>query len=164
MCLRCEPETVMGWTSGQSYSQDLRDRIIATVDSGLGVYEAAPLFQVSVSYIYKALARRRTTGETAARQQRCTVPRRLAAYEDALRARVAYYPDATIAELQGWLLAECGVSASYGSVWNALDRLNLTYKKTGSRGGARSTGCRRGSLCLARAAAPLEPETAGVPR
>ena len=52
----------MGWTSGQSYSQDLRDRIIATVDSGLGVYEAASLFQVSVSYIYKALARRRTTG------------------------------------------------------------------------------------------------------
>jgi transposase len=153
----------MGWTSGQSYSQDLRDRVIARVDSGLGVYEAASLFQVSVSYIYKALARRRTTGETAARQQRCTVPRRLAAHEDALRARVASNPDATIAELQAWL-AECGVSASYGSVWNALDRLNLTYKKTGSRGGARSVGCRRGSLCLARAAAPLEPETAGVPR
>jgi transposase len=153
----------MGWTSGQSYSQDLRDRVIARVDSGLGVYEAASLFQVSVSYIYKALARRRTTGETAARQQRCTVPRRLAAHEDALRARVASNPDATIAELQAWL-AERGVSASYGSVWNALDRLNLTYKKTGSRGGARSAGCRRGSLCLARAAAPLEPETAGVPR
>jgi transposase len=153
----------MGWTSGQSYSQDLRDRVIARVDSGLGVYEAASLFQVSVSYIYKALARRRTTGETAARQQRCTVPRRLAAHEDALRARVASNPDATIAELQAWL-AERGVSASYGSVWNALDRLTLTYKKTGSRGGARSAGCRRGSLCLARAAAPLEPETAGVPR
>jgi transposase len=153
----------MGWTSGQSYSQDLRDRVIARVDSGLGVYEAASLFQVSVSYIYKALARRRTTGETAARQQRCTVPRRLAAHEDALRARAASNPDATIADLQAWL-AERGVSASYGSVWNALDRLNLTYKKTGSRGGARSAGCRRGSLCLARAAAPLEPETAGVPR
>jgi transposase len=152
----------MGWTSGRSYSQDLRDRVIATVDGGMAVYEAASLFQVSVSYIYKALARRRLTGETAARQQRCTVGRRLAAYEEALRARVASRSDATIVELQAWLLAECGVSASYGSVWNTLDRLGLTYKKTGSRGGAGSAGYRSSSRCLARAAAPLEPATAGV--
>jgi transposase len=61
------------------------------------------------------------------------VPRRLAAYEDALRARVACYPDATIAELQGWLLAERGVSASYSSVWDALNHLNLTYKNRFAR-------------------------------
>jgi hypothetical protein len=31
------------------------------VDGGLGVYSAAPMFRVSVSYIYKALGRRRAT-------------------------------------------------------------------------------------------------------
>ena len=42
---------------GKPYSQDLRERVIAAVDTGTGAYVAAPLFQVSVSYIYKALIR-----------------------------------------------------------------------------------------------------------
>src|SRR5215207_5005709 len=58
--------TAMGWVSGQAYSDDLRARVLAAVDRGGRVYEVAPLFEVSVSYIYKALARRRLCGiETA---------------------------------------------------------------------------------------------------
>ena len=56
----------MSWRSGQSYSQDLRDRILAAVDGGTAVRRVATLFGVSTAYIYKALIRRRTTG--AARQ------------------------------------------------------------------------------------------------
>ena len=48
---------------GVACSQDLRDRVMATVDGGLGVYSAALMFRVSVSYIYKALGRRRATGD-----------------------------------------------------------------------------------------------------
>ena len=47
---------------GKPYSQDLRTRVIAAVDAGAGAYAVAPVFRVSVSYIYKALIRRRTTG------------------------------------------------------------------------------------------------------
>ena len=47
---------------GRPYSQDLRERVIASVDLGGRVYAIAPVFQVSVSYIYKALGRRRATG------------------------------------------------------------------------------------------------------
>ena len=47
---------------GKPYSQDFRERVIAAVDTGTGAYVAALLFQVSVSYIYKALIRRRKTG------------------------------------------------------------------------------------------------------
>src|SRR5271157_1396131 len=53
---------------GKPYSQDLRERVIAAVDTGIGAYVAAPLFRVSVSYIYKALIRRRITGEVTARR------------------------------------------------------------------------------------------------
>ena len=53
---------------GVAYSQDLRDRVMAAVDGGLSVYSAAPLFRVSVSHIYKALGRRRATGEVTAHQ------------------------------------------------------------------------------------------------
>jgi hypothetical protein len=51
---RIDTEAVMG----KPYSQDLRERVIAAVDTGTGAYVAALLFQVSVSYIYKALGGR----------------------------------------------------------------------------------------------------------
>ncbi len=49
----------MSWRRGQSYSEHLRDRVLAAVDGGLGANPAAKVFQVSVSWIYKARARRR---------------------------------------------------------------------------------------------------------
>ena len=52
----------MGWRSGQSYSQDLRDRVIGAVDGGAPVRQVAGTFGVSIAYIYKALIRRRLTG------------------------------------------------------------------------------------------------------
>ena len=60
----------MAWKSGQSYSTDLRSRVLAAIDGGGSATATAQLFQVSVSYIYKALARREATGETEARPQR----------------------------------------------------------------------------------------------
>jgi transposase len=41
---------------GRAYSQDLRERVMAAVESGTGAYVVASVFPVSVSYIYKALA------------------------------------------------------------------------------------------------------------
>lgn len=119
----------MSWRRGQPYSQDLRDRVMAAVDGGMGVYEVSPLFKVSVSYIYKAQARRRRTGETTARPQRCQLGRKLAAYHDAIRAEVSARPDMTIDELRAWLLEAHCVSASQGGMWNTLERLGLTLKK-----------------------------------
>ena len=102
---------------------------MAAVDGGMRVYEAAPLFKVSVSYIYKAQARFRRTGETTARAQRCHLGWKLAAYHDAIQAEIAAQVDLTIDELRAWLLETHGVSASQGGMWNTLDRLDLTLKK-----------------------------------
>jgi hypothetical protein len=49
----------MSWRRGQAYAQHLRDRLLAATDRGMRAYEAASLFQVSASWIYRALARRR---------------------------------------------------------------------------------------------------------
>jgi transposase len=108
---------------GKAYSQDLRERVIAAVDSGTGAYVAAPLFRVSVSYIYKALIRRRTTGEVTARRSGGGPKPKLAPHDDALRARVAAYPDATLEELQAWqpsarsrsASAACGTGSSFSN-------------------------------------------------
>lgn len=117
---------------GKPYSQDLRERVIAAVDGGTGAYTAAPLFRVSVSYIYKALGRRRTTGETTARTGKAGRKAKLAAHDEALSAQVATCPDATLEELQAWLAVERKVEVSIGCLWNRLRRLKLPLKKSRS--------------------------------
>ena len=74
----------MGWRSGQPYSADLRERVLAAVDENPKVRQVATLFRVSVSYIYKAVGRRRSTGETEVRANRGRPGRKLALHEDAL--------------------------------------------------------------------------------
>jgi transposase len=126
----------MAWKSGQSYSSDLRSRVLAAVDGGSPARAVARLFQVSVSYIYKTLARREATGETEARPQRNHQALKLAAYHEVIAAEVARRPDVTLEELRSWLLANHGVSASLGLMHKTLARLGLTLKK--NRGGRRS--------------------------
>jgi transposase len=126
----------MAWKPGQSYSTDLRSRVLAAIDGGGSAKAVAALFQVSVSYIYKALARRETTGETEARPQRNQQELKLAAHHAAIAAAVAARPDVTLEELRAWLLANHQVTASLGLMHKTLARLGLTRKK--SRGGPKS--------------------------
>jgi transposase len=88
----------MAWKSGQSYSSDLRGRVLAAIDGGRQAKSVARQFQVSVSYIYKALGRRRASGETEARPQRNRQALKLAAYHAAIAAEVARRPDVTLAD------------------------------------------------------------------
>jgi transposase len=117
---------------GKPYSQDLRERVIATVDSGTRVCAAARLFLVSVSYVSKVVDRQRTTGETTARLGRAGRKPKLAPHDDAIRARVAAHPDATLEELQAWLADACKIKVSIGCLWNRLKFLKLPLKKSRS--------------------------------
>ena len=119
----------MVWKSGQSYSTDLRSRVLAAIDSGSSAKIVARQFQVSVSYVYKALGRRAATGETEARPQRNRQTLKLASLHAAIAAEVARRPDVTLEELRAWLLATHQVVASVGLMHNTLARLGLTHKK-----------------------------------
>ena len=119
----------MAWWSGQSYSADLRERVLAAVDGGLPATAVAERFGVSVSFIYKALKRRRLTGETTARAQRNRQALKLAAPHAAIQAKVGRRPDVTLDALRAWLLKTPGVEASLGLMHNTLVRLGLTLKK-----------------------------------
>ena len=122
----------MAWRRGLAYSQDLRERVLAAVDGGRAVREVAPLFRVSISYIYKALERRAATGEAAPRRGGGSRPPKLAGHEAALLAHVRSKPDATLAEMRCWLLETRGVSLSNACLWNGLERLGWTLKKSHS--------------------------------
>lgn len=134
---------MMGWRSGQSYSQDLRDRVLAAVDGGMSVRRAAATFRVSPAYIYKALMRRRLTGDSGPNPNRGHAPRKLTvAHEVALAEHIRSRPGITLVMVQGWLEAEHGVSLSTGAAWNAVRRLGLSFKKSvaGRRAGPAGRG------------------------
>ena len=147
----------MAWRRGQAYGQDLRERVLGAWE--LSLRAAAARFAVSPSYVSKARARLRETGEATPGPQFNHVPPRLAPLEGALRARVAAGADATLAELRAWALAEHGVRVSQPVMWKALTRLGLTLAKTAARrrAGPRRRG--RSAACLGRGSAE-----AGVPR
>ena len=120
----------MQWRRGKAYSQDLRERVFVLHDAGDAVGEIADALCVSTSSVSKAVSRRRDTGETSTRPQRCHVPPKLLGLYDAIRAEVTSRPDATLAELRRWLDAAHGVSASDGLMHGTLVKLGLTHKKT----------------------------------
>ena len=140
----------MAWRRGQTYSQDLRDRVLAAVDGGVAARQVARTFQVSVSYIYKALIRRRLTGDSRPNPQRGHRARKLSpAQEAALAARIEVDPEITLARLRDWLLAEHGVRLSNGAMWAAVKRLDLSFKKKPARRRTGSSGRRRAATDLA---------------
>ena len=139
----------MVWKRGRAYAQALRERVFGAFDAGLPVGQIAAMLLVSVSYVSKALSRRRDTGETMARPQRCHVPRKLAGLLAALQEHVAARPDATIAELRTWLLETHKVSASKTLIWETLAHLELTRKKDLACRGAEPPGRCQGPCRMA---------------
>jgi transposase len=119
----------LAWKSGKPYAQDLRDRVFMAADEAIPVGRIAERLSVSISYVSKVLSRRRLTGERAARPQCCHVPPKLAEYRTAIQEQVKSRPDATLAELQAWLLETHKVSASIKLMWETLAQLRLTLKK-----------------------------------
>ena len=111
------------------YSKDLRTRVLADRDAGMASRDVAAKFRVSLSWVNRLVQRRRESGEIEPRPQTVFKRHAFAGREDQLRALVAAQPDRTLAELREALRS----SASLSSVWRALERLELTVKKNGTR-------------------------------
>ena len=159
-----KPEPTKGWTRGRAHHQDLRERLFQVADAGASVTGVATVLQVSISHVSKVLGRRRRTGETTARPQRGHVPAKLAAYHDAIRARISAVPDATLTELRVWLKETHQVVASTTLIWEALRELKLTLKKDRACCGADPARCCSGTNRMARGASDIEPSKVGIPR
>ncbi len=114
----------------ETYSMDLRERVVRAYDEELGTQqEIARLFKVSVPWIKKLLRQRRQTGSVAPRPHGGGwTPKFSGRVLDQLRARVDQNPDATLEEL----LAQSGVDASIMAVHRALERLGCRRKKSRS--------------------------------
>ena len=119
------------------YSQDLRDRVAASVSSGRSCRATARLFGVSVATVVRWSQRFRATGSAAARPMGGRRRLLLLPQRDWLLARIAAAPDLTLRAVQAEL-AERGVKVGYGTVWSFLASEGLTFKKNPARRRAKS--------------------------
>lgn len=109
----------------QAYSMDLRVRVMADVDQGLGTKATAEKYRVSPDWVRKLKRFRRLTGSFAARRQRVSHATKLDDELPRLEQLLRERPDATLRELREAL----GVPVALGTIWRALRRMRITFKK-----------------------------------
>lgn len=110
----------------RAYSCDLRVRVLADFDGGLGNEAVARKYRVSSRWVYKLRRQREQTGEIAPLRGRTGPERVLSGQEDRLVELVRSRPDATLRELRDAL----GLSVSVVTIWRSLKRLGFTLKKS----------------------------------
>jgi transposase len=110
-----------------AYSQDLRERILATVELGDGsLRQITQRFLVSVSFVSRLLRHYRTTGSLDPKPHGGGRPPALGpAQLKRLRTLIKRKPDATLEELRQGLGVDCSTMA----IVRALKRLKITRKK-----------------------------------
>ena len=142
----------------RAYSADLRERVVADGETGLGRTAAARRYRVGARTVYRWLAEARTAGRRCAKPHAGGPRPRVAGTEEVLHA-LATAPttrDATLAEQAAAYQAHTGRQLRPASLCRAFRRLGLTRKKDSARrragpggdpgraGGVRRTGARPG--------------------
>jgi len=113
-----------------AYSMDLRTRVLNDADAGLTSKELADRYHVSRAWVDALKQRRRETGAFAPLKPTKFRGRVLAESDVArLSALVAARPDATLEEIRMALRTAAGLT----TIWRALNQLDLTFKKNGTR-------------------------------
>lgn len=113
---------------GRPYSEDLRSRIVAVVESGVSRNAAARQFAVSVSCVVKLVQRFRRTGSVSP-GPRGKKPYSLEGHEALVRELVAARPDLTLDELHQ-AIGDHGLQVGRSSVNRFLRVCGLTLKKS----------------------------------
>jgi transposase len=111
-------------------SMDLRIRIFEARQSGETTAEVAERFSVSPAFVRRLLQRHRETGSLATSSARRGPVPRLADQFDRIREYQAQHADLTPAEIRDRLR----LKVSPLTVWRALRRLGLTFKKVDPSG------------------------------
>ena len=128
------------------YSVDLRQRVLADCDAGIGTNAVAQKYSVSPSWVRKLKQQRRETGSIVPRVVTPGPKPALTAHHDQLRLLVRQNPGRTAAEYRKRL----GVSVAVVTVWRALRRLDFTHKKSPAGGRAGPAPSRRPAAGVAR--------------
>jgi transposase len=110
----------------QSYSQDLRERVLRALDRGARPTEIARRFEVSRFWVYRVRDRQQETGLSSSFQIGGHRRSRLAERERVLRDWIAAGPDLTLTGLQQGL-AQHAVVTKIATLWHRLNKWKLTF-------------------------------------
>ncbi len=114
----------------KTYSQDLREKLLAAVDRGMPRKEAVSAFGVSSATLKRWLRRRRETGSVVPKRRRGMRPRIGDTDERrALWRQLEAHPEATLEEHRDLWERERGVCVSVATMSRAIRRLGWTYKQ-----------------------------------
>ena len=120
----------------KAYSDDLRAKLLQAYASGdCGLRTLAGRFRVSYGWAQKILRAQRLTGKTErpVGKPRGFPSRLTPELREAMRLRLAEYPDATLVELQAWLEATHTVSISVQRVSAVLVEMGWRREKKPAR-------------------------------
>ena len=113
-------------------SNDLRERVVAAVNSGESCRSVAARFGVAVSSVVKWSQRHRATGSIAPGKMGGHRRRVLEPHRDFIVGRINQTPHLTLHGLKEELAGR-GVKVSHNAVWLFLRREGLSFKKNAVR-------------------------------
>ncbi len=133
----------------QSYSRDLRDRVLRALERGDRPTEIASRFEVSREWVYDVKNRFENEGLRHRLPVGGYRVSRVADKELLIRDWIKERADLTLAEISE-RLAEHGVRITPSALWYQLDKWNLSFKKNAARQRARARGREAGARAVER--------------
>lgn len=124
------------------YPEELRRRVVETVEDGATIPEASEQHGVSISSVGRFLRLSREMGSVSSAQFGGYKDFALAEHEDRVRRWVTEQPDITLMELKAKLAKE-KVTVGKSSISRFLHHLGLRFKKKRASGRAGPAGRRR---------------------
>ena len=121
----------------EPYPTEMRKRILADCDAGMGTQAVALKYLVSESWVRRLKQRRRENGEISARKLGSRRQPKWLPHAARITEAVEKHPDATLAELREYLALDISVP----TLARALQALRISFKKSASRQRARARRC-----------------------
>jgi transposase len=130
----------------KAYSGDMRQRVIAEVESGASRREAAEEFEISASTAIIWVKCFRETGRCAAKRRGGSISP-LERHADFLLGLLEKQPDLTLDEVV-LAMRKHKIPGSRTAVWRLFQRHKMTFKKKPVRSGAAARGRGAGASAL----------------
>ena len=124
----------------RTYSEDLRERIVAARQEGHSAQEVARLFRVSKRSVERYWEKYLSTGSIKPKRRGGYRRSRLQDHDQTLRSWIKEKKDLTLAELQARIARDLKIKLGTTALWHRLERLGLSYKKNVARRRARPGG------------------------
>lgn len=124
----------------RSYTQDLRERIVAARQEGHSAEELAKLFRVSKRSVERYWTQHVETGTVVAKRRGGYRRSCLEEHDTTLQRWLREDRGLTLAQLQTRLAQELGIQLGMTALWHRLEHLGLSYKKNAARRRAKPGG------------------------